>query len=176
MASHLTPLNLSPAQVSTYNVSPRIHINQRWVLDTPQTVKAIREIILSAGSIGTPNILLHSGVGDAGDLARVGIQSTHQLPSVGRNFTDHIIAALTWFANSTETLETIGRNTSLQEMLLQEWKTNGTGFFSGSGIDHLGYVRLADNASIFDNFTDPAGPNTGHIELVISVSSDLSFA
>ncbi|KAF4608011.1 hypothetical protein EYR40_000352 [Pleurotus pulmonarius] len=44
----------------------------------------------------------------------------------------------------------------------------GTRFFSGSGIDHLGYVRLADNASIFDNFADPAGPNTGHIELIIS--------
>ncbi|KAF4579474.1 hypothetical protein EYR36_001287 [Pleurotus pulmonarius] len=133
-----------------------------------QSVKAVREIILSAGSIGTPNILLHSGIGDAGDLARVGIQSVHQLPSVGRNFTDHILGGLTWFANSTDTFETVGRNASLQAMLLEEWRTNGTGFFSGSGIDHLGYVRLADNASIFDNFADPAGPNTGHIELIIS--------
>ncbi|KAF4603209.1 hypothetical protein EYR38_003619 [Pleurotus pulmonarius] len=135
--------------------------------DTPQSVKATREIILSAGSIGTPNILLHSGVGDAGDLARVGIQPIHQLPSVGRNLTDHVIAALPWFANSTETFETIARNTSLQAMLLEEWKKNGTGFFSGSGIDHLGYVRLANNASIFDSVVDPAGPNTGHIELTI---------
>ncbi|KAF4603202.1 hypothetical protein EYR38_003612 [Pleurotus pulmonarius] len=73
-----------------------------------QSVKAVREIILSAGSIGTPNILLHSGIGDAGDLARVGIQSVHQLPSVGRNFTDHILGGLTWFANSTDTFETNG--------------------------------------------------------------------
>ncbi|KDQ32843.1 hypothetical protein PLEOSDRAFT_1098824 [Pleurotus ostreatus PC15] len=133
-----------------------------------QSVKAAREIVLSAGSIGTPNILLHSGIGDAGDLARVGIQSIHQLPSVGRNFTDHILAGLTWFANSTDTFEKVGRNPSLQAILLEEWKTSGTGFFSGSGIDHLGYVRLANNASIFDSVADPAGPNTGHIEIIIS--------
>ncbi|KAG9226719.1 hypothetical protein CCMSSC00406_0008419 [Pleurotus cornucopiae] len=136
--------------------------------DALQSVKAAREIILSAGSIGTPNILLHSGIGDASDLARTGIQSIHQLPSVGRNFTDHILAGLTWFANSTDTFEKVGRNTSLQAILLEEWKTSGTGFFSGSGIDHLGYVRLANNASIFDSVADPAGPNTGHIELIIS--------
>ncbi|KAF7440035.1 hypothetical protein PC9H_000376 [Pleurotus ostreatus] len=133
-----------------------------------QSVKAAREIILSAGSIGTPNILLHSGIGDAGDLAPVGIQSIHQLPSVGRNFTDHILAGLTWFANSTDTFEKVGRNPSLQAILLEEWKTSGTGLFSGSGIDHLGYVRLANNASIFDSVADPAGPNTGHIEIIIS--------
>ncbi|KAF7440042.1 hypothetical protein PC9H_000383 [Pleurotus ostreatus] len=134
----------------------------------PQSVKATREIVLSAGSIGTPNILLHSGIGDPTYLARVGIKSTHNLPSVGQNLTDHIIAVLPWFANSTETFETVGRNTSLQAILLEQWKANGTGLFSGSGIDHLGYVRLADNASIFNSVPDPAGSNTGHIEITIT--------
>ncbi|KDQ32850.1 hypothetical protein PLEOSDRAFT_1098831 [Pleurotus ostreatus PC15] len=134
----------------------------------PQSVKATREIVLSAGSIGTPNILLHSGIGDPTYLARIGIKSTHNLPSVGQNLTDHIIAVLPWFANSTETFETVGRNTSLQAILLEQWKANGTGLFSGSGIDHLGYVRLADNASIFNSVPDPAGPNTGHIEITIT--------
>lgn len=144
------------------------------MLGAPQSVKAIREIVLSAGSIGTPNILLHSGIGDATELARVGIKSTHNLPSVGQNFTDHIIAAFPWFANSTETFETVSRNTSLQAILLEQWKGNGTGLFSGNGIDHIGYVRLADNASIFNSVPDPAGPNTGHIELTITVGPALS--
>jgi choline dehydrogenase-like flavoprotein len=48
---------------------------------------ASKEVILSAGSIMTPTILLHSGIGNSTELRAVGITPLHELPSVGKNLT-----------------------------------------------------------------------------------------
>ena len=55
------------------------------------TVKARREIILSAGSIGSPHILQVSGVGDSNQLRKNGIQTVHELKGVGKNLQDHLM-------------------------------------------------------------------------------------
>ena len=47
------------------------------------------EIILSAGAIHSPHLLLLSGVGPAGDLRPLGIDSVHDLPGVGRSMKNH---------------------------------------------------------------------------------------
>ncbi len=54
------------------------------------------EIVLSAGSIGSPHILLLSGIGPADALERVGLEVLHKLPGVGRNLRDHPQVGLTW--------------------------------------------------------------------------------
>lgn len=46
-------------------------------------------VILSAGAIGTPSILLRSGIGPAGDLKRLGIDPILDRPGVGANLSDH---------------------------------------------------------------------------------------
>jgi choline dehydrogenase-like flavoprotein len=48
------------------------------------------EIILSAGSLGSTQILLLSGVGPAAELAKHGIGMRHELPGVGENLQDHL--------------------------------------------------------------------------------------
>lgn len=53
-------------------------------------VKAGREIILAAGSIGTPQILELSGIGNAGVLREYGIETVHGLTGVGENLQDHL--------------------------------------------------------------------------------------
>jgi len=55
------------------------------------TIKALREIILSAGSIGSPHILQVSGVGDSNKLKKNGIQTIHELKGVGKNLQDHLM-------------------------------------------------------------------------------------
>ena len=55
------------------------------------TIKARREIILSAGSIGSPHILQVSGVGDSSKLQKNGIQTIHELKGVGKNLQDHLM-------------------------------------------------------------------------------------
>lgn len=47
------------------------------------------EVVLSAGAVKSPHLLLLSGIGPAEDLAAVGIPVLHDLPKVGRDFTDH---------------------------------------------------------------------------------------
>ena len=62
----------------------------------PVTLKAHREIILSAGAIQSPQILELSGIGLADRLKKLGIEVVHNLPGVGENFSDHYIARLSW--------------------------------------------------------------------------------
>src|SRR5690606_6313910 len=57
------------------------------------------EVILSAGTIGSPQILMLSGIGDAAHLKEVGIEPVHHLPGVGRNLQDHLQARLVFKCN-----------------------------------------------------------------------------
>ena len=54
-----------------------------------QTVRATREVILSAGAIDTPRLLMLSGIGNADTLAPLGITPVHHLPGVGQALQDH---------------------------------------------------------------------------------------
>jgi len=54
------------------------------------TVKAHREVVLAAGAIQSPQLLMISGIGDGRDLTALGIQVKHDLPGVGRNLHDHL--------------------------------------------------------------------------------------
>jgi choline dehydrogenase len=53
-------------------------------------VRAQREVILSAGAIGSPQLLLLSGIGPAEELRALGIEVKLDLPAVGRNLLDHV--------------------------------------------------------------------------------------
>ncbi|MDS9468735.1 GMC family oxidoreductase N-terminal domain-containing protein [Paracoccus sp. MBLB3053] len=59
-----------------------------------QVLRARREVILCAGAIGSPQLLMLSGVGDAEALAGQGICVRHHSPEVGRNLQDHLQARL----------------------------------------------------------------------------------
>lgn len=50
------------------------------------------EVILAAGAIDSPRLLLRSGIGPAAELAEVGIESRVDLPGVGKNLHDHYLA------------------------------------------------------------------------------------
>ena len=64
-------------------------------------VFASKEVILSAGAIGSPQILLQSGIGPAKDIQSVGIELKHDLPGVGKNLQDHLDATLLYKQNSS---------------------------------------------------------------------------
>jgi choline dehydrogenase len=64
-----------------------------------RTIRAASEVVLSAGAISTPKILMVSGIGDRAELDRLGIATVSHLPGVGRNFQDHpIIGGGLWEA------------------------------------------------------------------------------
>ena len=57
---------------------------------TLETVRADREIIVSSGAMGSPKLLLQSGIGPAAHLRSVGVEVKHDLPGVGENLQDHL--------------------------------------------------------------------------------------
>ncbi|MGL6208568.1 MAG: GMC family oxidoreductase [Paracoccaceae bacterium] len=66
--------------------------------DVVQIARADSEVLVTSGAIGTPKLMLLSGVGPAAHLGAQGIKVVHDLPGVGQNLTDHfgidIVAAL----------------------------------------------------------------------------------
>ncbi|MGC1329645.1 GMC family oxidoreductase [Pseudomonas sp.] len=67
-------------------------------------LKARREVILSAGAIGSPQLLLASGIGPAAELTEAGIPVRHDLPGVGKNLQDHLDGLVTVRSKSPLTL------------------------------------------------------------------------
>jgi choline dehydrogenase-like flavoprotein len=55
-----------------------------------ELLRAEREVILAAGAIGSPKLLLQSGIGPAEHLRTVGVPVVHDLPGVGANLQDHL--------------------------------------------------------------------------------------
>ena len=62
-----------------------------YIKNKINSVKANKEVILSAGSIGSPHILQASGIGDSDKLKRYGINTVHELKGVGKNLQDHLM-------------------------------------------------------------------------------------
>ena len=54
------------------------------------------QVILAAGAVNTPKLLLLSGVGDKAALGRLGINVTHHNPNVGRGLADGVYAIMQW--------------------------------------------------------------------------------
>lgn len=70
----------------------------------PQALHARREVLLCAGSLGSPQLLLASGIGPAAELQQAGVEVRHDLPGVGKNLQDHLDGLLTIRSKSPLTL------------------------------------------------------------------------
>lgn len=57
---------------------------------TPQFLRAMREVIVTSGAIGSPKLLMQSGIGPADHLRSVSANVVHDLPGVGGNLQDHL--------------------------------------------------------------------------------------
>ncbi len=54
------------------------------------TINANKEVLLSSGAFGSPQILLRSGIGPSNEIIKHNIEHVHDLPGVGKNLQDHI--------------------------------------------------------------------------------------
>ncbi|KAL9603440.1 MAG: hypothetical protein Q9219_001127 [cf. Caloplaca sp. 3 TL-2023] len=106
-------------------------------------VTARHEVILSAGAVDSPKLLLLSGIGPSEDLNQLGIPMVHNLPGVGKNLHDHMHAFLitkqkpdshhrTSYIDSPEKLE----------QARKQWAVDQTGPLTGYYMPHMiGFIR-----------------------------------
>ena len=74
------------------------------------SVNVTREVVLSAGAIGSPHILQHSGIGSASLLKKHGINIVQHTPGVGENLQDHLQIRAVYKVENCDTLNVLASN------------------------------------------------------------------
>lgn len=100
-----------------------------------QFVRATREVILSAGVINSPQLLMLSGIGNGKELARHGINIVYHAPQVGKNLRDHLVAVL-GFEVDADTLFGAGKPRQILNYLVRR-----RGMLSSPAAEAYGFVR-----------------------------------
>ena len=76
----------------------------------PMQARAVREVVLCSGAVGTPQILQLSGIGPAALLHAHGIAPLHDLPGVGENLQDHLQIRAAFAVHGVKTLNTLAHS------------------------------------------------------------------
>ncbi len=104
-------------------------------------ISAAREVILSAGAVSSPAILMRSGIGDGAELAGHGIEVKHELAGVGRNLQDHISAGLQYSSPSAVPYGLSFRAAPRLAASALKYIFTRRGFFAGNMIEGGGFLR-----------------------------------
>jgi len=99
------------------------------------TVRAAREVVLCAGAVNTPQLLMLSGVGDPARLSEFGIPVVRESPEVGRNLLDHLVTPL-GFAVGEDSLFSAEKPAELANYLLRR-----RGMLTSNVGEAYGFVR-----------------------------------
>ncbi|CAF4112419.1 unnamed protein product, partial [Adineta steineri] len=99
-----------------------------------------KEVILSAGTIGSPQILLLSGIGPCDELKKHEIPLIVDLPGVGKNLQDHIMTLLIYLTK----IPTLSTRDFTPENL-QQWANEGKGLLTSSIFESLAWHKLNGN-------------------------------
>jgi hypothetical protein len=141
-------------------------------VDWRGVISATAEVILSAGVVQTPHLLMLSGIGDKSTLAAFGIDTIINNPNVGQHVQEHPILYNHWaVVNTAYTVDAPKQNATVLAEEIEVWKANGTGPLTISAPNHIAWARIPTDVAPFSTLDDPApGSNTGHLEFVFLVS------
>ncbi|KAH9170729.1 alcohol oxidase [Lactarius sanguifluus] len=133
------------------------------------TLNATNEVILSAGAVNTPQLLMLSGIGDNAQLSKFSIKTIVNSPMVGQNLQDHVVLPNVWSVNATFTYDDVFRNASIAQAYLAQWTANKTGPFATTPNEEIGWFRLPASDTIFRTVLDPSsGPRSPHYEFIFA--------
>ncbi len=113
-------------------------------------VHAQTEVILCAGAVQSPQLLMLSGIGDSAHLREHGIDTVHHLPGVGRNLQDHLDVTLTY-----RSLQRVSSGLSWRNMLrmpgaVLQLLTSSSGFLTNNGAEGCGFIKSSPDEAIPD--------------------------
>ena len=102
---------------------------------------ASKEIILSAGAIGSPQLLLLSGIGPEEHLQELDIPVVKELPGVGQNLQDHLMTGLTILSSNDQVWTGMNVFDSVNPFKYLNYLTSGRGPLATSGITVGGFLK-----------------------------------
>ncbi|GLA32460.1 hypothetical protein AnigIFM63604_004371 [Aspergillus niger] len=105
------------------------------------TLSAQKGVILSAGAIQSPHLLMVSGIGPHDQLFRFNISCVSHLPGVGQNLQDHVSAGTTHRVD-VPTVATLADDDTLVESNVKQYIVNATGPLSIPGPGYFGWEKL----------------------------------
>src|SRR5437667_6486433 len=110
---------------------------------------AAREVILSAGAVGSPHILQLSGVGDPEHLGRIGVPVVHELRGVGKNMQDHYVARVSYPVVGAQTANERSRGLPLAGEVIR-WLITGKGMLTYSPSIVAASVKVVEESATPD--------------------------
>lgn len=116
-----------------------------------EQIGANHEVLIAAGALQTPQILMLSGVGPGTELAKFGIGVVHDLPGVGRNLHDHLDAVQV--VNAPTLKETFGVSFGGIARVLKaipEWRKRRTGMLTTNFAESGGFIKSQASEPIPD--------------------------
>lgn len=114
-------------------------------------VRARREVIVSAGAFGSPQLLMLSGIGPGAHLQRMGLDVQRDLPGVGQNLQDHIDHVQTWRCPSaTPTFGVSLRGGVRLARAVGEWRRHRTGLLTSSIAESGAFLRSDPQVAVPD--------------------------
>ncbi|CAD6940966.1 unnamed protein product [Tilletia controversa] len=141
------------------------------------TIYAKKEVILSAGTFQTPQLLMVSGIGPSDQLGKFNIPVTYVNDAVGKNMQDHIFAGPT-YPVSVSTLTKLATNNLLIASEVLNLKLTGNGPLANNVADMLGWDRLNSNtlSQIGAEVLDTYPSDHPHIEYLVAPGSVKNFS
>ncbi|KAF8917220.1 alcohol oxidase-like protein [Mucidula mucida] len=111
-----------------------------------RTVKARKLVVVSAGAMGSPQILERSGIGRKEVLKKAGIPLIAELDGVGENYQDHAFLVTLYLADAdATTFDSVFRGEpETWSRLLAQWEKDGTGLMPANGVD--GAIKMRPRA------------------------------
>lgn len=110
------------------------------------TLRARREVILSAGAFGSPQLLLLSGIGPRAELAAHGIEVAHELPGVGQNLQDHLDYILTYRSQRDDVVGLGPKGLVALARAGLRWRKDGTGLFASPFAEGGAFLKSRPDA------------------------------
>ncbi|HXA48146.1 MAG TPA: GMC family oxidoreductase N-terminal domain-containing protein, partial [Burkholderiaceae bacterium] len=147
--AYLTPARQRPnLEVVTGAHATRILLNNREAVGVEYRrgsatvqVRAAREVILCAGALQSPQLLMLSGIGPEDELKKFGISVTHNLPGVGGNLQDHIDCSLSYRTKDASLIGWTFKNIFNGLPAAFEYRKKRTGLYSSNLAQAGGFLR-----------------------------------
>jgi choline dehydrogenase len=114
-----------------------------------ERAEAEREVILSAGAVGSPHILQLSGVGDPAHLGKIGVPVVHALAGVGKNMQDHYTARVSYPVVGAQTANERSRGLPLAGEVMR-WLITGKGMLTYSPSIVAASVKVLEESATPD--------------------------